>query len=64
MLKSKVSKKLKFEIASCRLQDLDIIESQALLLRLKYDGTVDWEPPRLFITHCEVGAFAPFKIEG
>ncbi|XP_060587804.1 acetylcholine receptor subunit beta-like 2 isoform X2 [Ruditapes philippinarum] len=36
------------------LKDLDIIESQALLLRLKYDGTIDWEPPKLFITHCEV----------
>ncbi|XP_060557883.1 neuronal acetylcholine receptor subunit alpha-3-like isoform X2 [Ruditapes philippinarum] len=36
------------------LQDLDILANDNLLLRLKYDGTVDWEPPLLFVTHCEV----------
>jgi hypothetical protein len=39
---------------NCRLQDLDILANDNLLLRLKYDGTVDWEPPLLFVTHCEV----------
>ncbi|XP_053385728.1 neuronal acetylcholine receptor subunit alpha-3-like [Mercenaria mercenaria] len=36
------------------LEDLGIITDDDLYLRLKYDGTVEWEPPRLFITHCQV----------
>ncbi|XP_053386471.1 acetylcholine receptor subunit beta-like 2 isoform X2 [Mercenaria mercenaria] len=36
------------------LQDIDIISSDELHLRVRYDGTVDWEPPMLFVTHCEV----------
>ncbi|XP_060587553.1 neuronal acetylcholine receptor subunit beta-3-like [Ruditapes philippinarum] len=46
------------------LQDLEIIESQALLLRLRYDGIVDWEPPRLFVTHCEIDiTFYPYDTQ-
>ena len=37
-----------------RMEDLGVISDDDLYLRIKYDGTVEWEPPRLFITYCEV----------
>ena len=47
-----------YHFTNCSLQDLDILANDNLLLRLKYDGTVDWEPPLLFVTHCEVCVLA------
>ena len=44
-----------------RLKELDVISSDDLLVRIRYDGTVDWEPPMLFVTHCEVGGL-PFSL--
>jgi hypothetical protein len=37
-----------------RMEDLGVISDDDLYLRIKYDGKVEWEPPRLFITHCQV----------
>ncbi|XP_053385940.1 neuronal acetylcholine receptor subunit alpha-2-like [Mercenaria mercenaria] len=36
------------------LADLGAIESNDLLMRVKYTGEVEWEPPMLISTHCQV----------
>ncbi|XP_060603269.1 neuronal acetylcholine receptor subunit alpha-3-like [Ruditapes philippinarum] len=36
------------------LEDIGLIKNDDLVLRLKYTGEVEWEPPILFATHCKV----------
>ena len=50
---------IEVEIAS--LSNLGVIHDDDLQLRIKYDGTVEWEPLVLFTTHCDV-SFAPTRV--
>lgn len=36
------------------LEDLGVVKNDDLLLRVKYTGHVEWEPPVLLATHCKV----------
>ncbi|KAJ8318089.1 hypothetical protein KUTeg_003180 [Tegillarca granosa] len=46
------------------LADVNVIANEDLLFRVKFDGKVDWEIPRIFTTYCEVDVtYFPFDTQ-
>ena len=41
-------------ILSYRIEDLEVINDEALLLSVEDNGVVEWEPTMIFSVHCDV----------
>ena len=43
---------------SYRIEDLEVINDEALLLSVEDNGVVEWEPTMIFSVHCDVSIIA------
>ena len=43
-----------WSIMSYRIEDLEVINDEALLLSVEDNGVVEWEPTMIFSVHCDV----------